>query len=127
MSILVDKNKTYFITLNGYYKKDDRNNVIGFKLGQGDVELKCSVVNRDFESMSKIIEECSIINSVSGKPLLRSGLLSKLIVLNYFKQIEVSSPEENYTIKVNKDTINNLHYDLVKCLAMKWLNFTDGA
>lgn len=127
MSILVNKNITYNIYINGYFKSDENNNIIGFKQGIGDVEIKCIVSNRDFESMSKIIEECSIINSVTGKPLLRSGLLSKLILLNYFKEIQVSSPSDNYTIKINKDTINDLHYDLVKCLATKWLDFTDGA
>lgn len=127
MSILVDKNKTFTLSFNGSYKTDDNNNIIGFKVNDGDVILKAYVVGRDFETMSKIIEECSIINSVTGKPLLRSSLLCKLILLNYFKKIEIESKEENSVIVVNKDSVNKLHYDIVKFLAMKWLEFTDGA
>lgn len=127
MSILIDKNKTFTLSFKGSYKIDENNNIIGFKINDGDVVLKASVIGRDFESMSKIIEECSIINSVTGKPLLRSSLLCKLILLNYFKKIEIISEKENSVIVVNKDSVNKLHYDIVKFMAMKWLEFTDGA
>jgi hypothetical protein len=127
MSILVDKNKTFTLSFNGSFKTDNSNNIIGFKINDGDVLLKAHVTGRDFESMSKVIEECSIINSVTGKPLLRSSLLCKLILLNYFKKIEIESKEENSVIVINKDSVNKIHYDIVKFLAMKWLEFTDGA
>lgn len=127
MSIVVDKNKLFNYQFNGKFKYLN-DQVIGFKIDEnGDVSLNFIFTGRDFETMSKIIEDCSIINSVTGKPLLRSGLFTKLILLNFVKEINLVSEFQNFQISVNQSTLNNLHYDIVKCIAMKWLELTDGA
>jgi hypothetical protein len=88
------------------------------------VFAKC--VGRDFETMSSVIEEASIINSVTGKPLLRSKIFCKLIVSKFVKQIIINSENDQTFLSVNSDTLNNMPYDLVKNIAMKWLSVTDG-
>lgn len=126
MSILVDKNKKFNFEFNTQFKYLN-DEIIGFKLkNDGEVKIKFSFTNRDFETMSNIIEDSSIINSVTGKPLLRSSVFTKLIVLNYIKEITIESENYNASFQINNQNISNIHYDLIKFLAMKWLELTDG-
>jgi diphthamide biosynthesis methyltransferase len=76
--------------------------------------------------MSKIIEDASIINSVNGKPLLRSSVFCKSILISFFKELQVISDKENAIYSVNQDLINKMQYDIVKNLATRWLEITDG-
>ena len=127
MNILIDKNKIFEIRLTGFSVIDNNDNYIGFKLdASGNVDVCAKCVGRDFENMSNVIEEASIINSVTGKPLLRSKVFCKLVVLKFVKQIVVSSNQGETIYSITSELINNLPYDLVKNIAMKWLEVTDG-
>jgi hypothetical protein len=127
MSIFVDKNKLFIVEIVGRYIFDSNGNNIGFKIQKdGDVNIKASASGRDFETMSKIIEDASIINSVNGKPLLRSSVFCKSILLSFFRELQVSSEQENSVYQVNKDLVSKMQYDIVKNLASKWLEITDG-
>ena len=127
MSILINKNQYFTLEIKGYYRRDEQGTIISFKKSSdGNVSLICRYTGRDFDTMSKIIEESSIINSVNGKPLLRSGIFTKLIVLNFFKDINIISENENSTIVIDKDIINKIHYDIIKYMAQKWLELTNG-
>ena len=127
MSIFVDKNKFFIVEIIGRYIYDNNGNNIGFKIHKdGDVTIKASASGRDFETMSKIIEDASIINSVNGKPLLRSSVFCKSILLSFFRELQVSSEQENSVYPVNKDLVNKMQYDIVKNLATRWLEITDG-
>lgn len=127
MSIFVDRNKFFIIEIIGRYIYDNNSDNIGFKIDKdGDVTIKASASGRDFETMSKIIEDASIINSVNGKPLLRSSVFCKSILLSFFRELQVSSEHENSVYPMNKDLVNKMQYDIVKNLATKWLEITDG-
>lgn len=127
MNILIDKNKLFEINLSGFSVIDSNDNYIGFKIDKnGDVSVLAKCSGRDFENMSNVIEEASIINSVTGKPLLRSKVFCKLIVLKFVKQIIISSSQGENIYSINSEVINNMPYDLVKNIAMKWLEVTDG-
>lgn len=127
MSIFVDRNKLFIVEIIGRYIYDNNGNNIGFKIHKdGDVTIKASASGRDFETMSKIIEDASIINSVNGKPLLRSSVFCKSILLSFFRELQVSSEQENSVYPVNKDLVNKMQYDIVKNLATRWLEITDG-
>ena len=127
MSIFIDKNKLFQIEISGTYIKDLTGNNIGFKIVQdGDVIITGYASGRDFERMSKIIEDASIINSVTGKPLLRSSVFCKMIIIHFFKEIHVKQNENILKVPVNQETIKNIQYDLIKKLSQKWLELTDG-
>lgn len=127
MSILIDKNKLFVVEIKGNYIYDSFNNNIGFKIKEdGEVKILALASGRDFERMSKIIEDASIINAVTGKPLLRSSVFCKSIVVSFFREIQVNSEQENSAYPVNIDLVNRLQYDIVKNLATKWLELTDG-
>ena len=127
MSIFIDRNKLFSVIIQGHYIYDSFGNNIGFKIkNDGDVTITAFAAGRDFESMSKIIEDASIINSVNGKPLLRSSVFCKSILLSFFREIRVESENENSVYPVNLDLVNKMQYDIVKNLATKWLEITDG-
>lgn len=127
MGILVNKNEFFDLEIKGNFIIDQFERVIGFKKSEiGSVTLVCKYRGRDFETMSKIIEDSSIINSVNGKPLIRSGVFTKLILLNFFREINVVSENESASYIVDKDLVNQLNYDIVKYLAQKWLELTNG-
>jgi hypothetical protein len=127
MNILIDKNRVFDIEIKGNSVHDSNDNYIGFSINdKGNVSVLAKCVGRDFETMSSVIEEASIINSVTGKPLLRSKIFCKLIVSKFVKQIIINSENDQTFLSVNSDTLNNMPYDLVKNIAMKWLSVTDG-
>lgn len=127
MSILIDKNKTFDISFNGNYILDNNENIIGFKISKnGDVNIKCTCTGRDFERMSSVIENASIINAVNGKPMLRTSVLCRMIMINFVNEIEVSSNEGMQIYSVNTDLVNKIHYDVIKAISQKWLEVTDG-
>jgi hypothetical protein len=84
--------------------------------------------------MSHIIEESTIINSVTGNPLLRTSVLCKMIVYTFFSSIRITSKvliddELKEQTEVHYPDINNVNYiryELVKALAKKWLELTGG-
>lgn len=127
MSILIDKNKTFDISFDGNYILDNNENIIGFKiLKNGDVNIKCTCTGRDFERMSSVIENASIINAVNGKPMLRTSVLCRMIMINFVNEIQVSSNEGMQVYSVNTDLVNKIHYDVIKAISQKWLEVTDG-
>ncbi len=92
----------------------------------GDVEISCKYVGRSFSKMSKVIEDASIINSVTGKPLLRTSILCKLVVSNFIKSIIINDGSSEEVIEVNSDNVNYMQYDIVKEIAKRWLEMTSG-
>jgi hypothetical protein len=93
-----------------------------------DTVIECDVLGRDFEKMSKVIEDSSIINSVTGKPMLRTSILCRSILLFFYKRILVKKRDgsSESEISLSSENINRMDYDIVKELANKWLASTSG-
>jgi hypothetical protein len=47
-------------------------------------------------------------------------------LLSFFREIRIESENENAAYPVNLDLINKMQYDIVKNLASRWLEITDG-
>jgi hypothetical protein len=89
--------------------------------------------------MSAIIEEATIINAVTGNPLLRTSVLCKLVIVSFFstikliKKVEEENEEGEVVIVDNeeifypdKSNVGQIRYELVKALTKKWLEATGG-
>ena len=84
--------------------------------------------------MSHIIEEATIINSVTGNPLLRTSVLCKLILSTFFSSIRITElveiedeiKEQTEVFYPDINNVNHIRYELVKALAKKWLELTGG-
>jgi hypothetical protein len=76
--------------------------------------------------MSNIIEEATIINSVTGNPLLRTSVLCKKVISTFFSSIKIINGEETQTFYPDPNSVNHMRYELVKALTKRWLEVTGG-
>ena len=124
MSIFNNNNFEIVFKYNNIFKN---NNSIGCKIDDnGSYTLKAKAKGRDFESMSKIIEDSSIINSVNGKPMLRTSVLCKNIILKFITEITIESEELSSDIVPTTENIKDMDFNIVKHISKKWLEITSG-
>ena len=140
MSIFVDPSKRFNIEILFDELLSPSNDVIGYKINlNGSCKAVCEAKGRNFAEMSAIIEEATIINAVTGNPLLRTSVLCKLVVASFFSTIKVIKKveEENEEGEVvivdneevfypDKNNVGQMRYELVKALTKKWLETTGG-
>jgi hypothetical protein len=127
MSIFVDAGKRFELKLNCKIIKNDAGEILCYKIDpNGDCEILCDVKGRNFADMSNIIEDATIINSVTGNPLLRTSVLCKNIVTNFFSVIKIVNGENEETYYPDPSNIGQMRYELVKALSKKWLEMTGG-
>jgi hypothetical protein len=135
MSIFVDASKRFELRLKCNIIKDANNEVICYRINpEGLATISCDVKARGFSEMSHIIEEATIINSVTGNPLLRTSVLCKLILSTFFSSIRITElveiedemKEQTEVFYPDINNVNHIRYELVKALAKKWLELTGG-
>ncbi len=140
MSIFVDPSKRFIIELYFDELLSPSNDVIGYKINSnGSCKVICEAKGRNFAEMSAIIEEATIINAVTGNPLLRTSVLCKLVIASFFSTIKLNKKveEENEEGEVvlvdneevfypDKNNVSQMRYELVKALTKKWLEATGG-
>lgn len=135
MSIFVDASKRFELKLNCDVIRDAEKEIICYKISpSGSSVISCDVKARSFSEMSHIIEESTIINSVTGNPLLRTSVLCRMILSTFFSSIRITEKvivddkEEDQTEVYYPDinNVNHMRYELVKALSKKWLELTGG-
>ena len=135
MSIFVDASKRFELRLKCNIIKDANNEVICYRINpEGLTTISCDVKARSFSEMSHIIEEATIINSVTGNPLLRTSVLCKLILSTFFSSIRITElveiedemKEQTEVFYPDINNVNHIRYELVKALSKKWLELTGG-
>jgi len=135
MSIFVDASKRFELRLKCNIFKDANNEVICYRINpEGLATISCDVKARSFSEMSHIIEEATIINSVTGNPLLRTSVLCKLILSTFFSSIRITElieiedeiKEQTEVFYPDINNVNHIRYELVKALSKKWLELTGG-
>lgn len=127
MGIFVNNN---LFDIKIYYKEIYHNDIfVSVKIlneyEHGAFTILCKAKGRDFETMSKILEESTILNSMTGSPMLRISQFYKLVLRNFIKKIIISSDIDE-EIDITVENINNIHYDIVKNIAKKWMIITGG-
>jgi hypothetical protein len=124
MSIFINNNFEIVFKYNNIIKD---NYLIGCKIDEnGSFTLIAKAKGRDFETMSKIIEDSSIINSVNGKPMLRTSVLCKNIILKFITEIRIESEELSSNIVPTTENIKDMDFNIVKQISKKWLEITSG-
>lgn len=91
----------------------------------GSQTLKCQVLGRDFDNMSRILENASIINHINGETLVRRAVFYRAIILRFFKTWNLYDSSNNM-IPIENHIIGKMHDTLVRALAKKWLKMTSG-
>ena len=101
--------------------------LVGIKVSnQGKSKLICKARGRDFDTMSKILEDSTVLNSVNGNAMLRVSNFYKLIIKNFIKEMYLITDDNKEEIIINSDNINSIHYNLVKAISKKWMALTGG-
>jgi hypothetical protein len=101
--------------------------LVGIKISnQGKSKLICKAKGRDFDTMSKILEDSTVLNSVNGNAMLRVSNFYKLIIKNFIKEMYLITDDNKEEIIINSDNINSIHYNLVKAISKKWMALTGG-
>ncbi len=125
MCIFVNPNETFEIIIN--FEQTSYENYVKTKICEnGTYTLVCEASKRDFKTMSTIIEEATIINSVNGKPFLRNKILCFNIMKHFIKSIKVLHIDQEEYFSIDENSINNMEYDIVKAICKKWLEITSG-
>ena len=127
MSIFVDASKRFQISINFDEVKTENGDLICYKFSEsGSNTVVCDVKARNFADMSHIIEEATIINAVTGNPMVRTYILCKLIILSFFKSWNLKDSETGNLIPINNDNIGKTRHEIVRALAQEWLKLTSG-
>lgn len=131
MSIFVDPNQTFPITLNFEYLRSPDGVVTGIRLlseqseGEDVQTLICHAAGRDYDTMSRVLEESTIINHITGQPVVRQSLFCRLIVLRFVRSWNVKDEHGN-PVPIKSETLGKLRYELVRAITREWLKLTSG-
>jgi hypothetical protein len=132
MSIFVNPQETFPVVVKFKVKNTVNDVITSVKIIKNDeeddesVSLICDAKGRDFETMSIILEEATIINAVTGNPMVRTYILCKLIILNFFKSWNLKDAETGDLIPINSENVEKTRHEIVRSLAQEWLRLTSG-
>jgi len=133
MSIYVDPNEIFEIKIKYKEIKDKNNVVVGIKIIKDDINSDdietciCEARGRDFDNMSSVLEVSSVINHITGKPMIQISKFCKMVILKFFTSWNnFISEDSNISIPINNETIGSVHDKIIRELAKQWLLLTDG-
>jgi hypothetical protein len=133
MAIFINSSYTFKVDISFKFLYSSEGDVVGVKVLPDDTEEKdthtivCDVKGRDFGTFSRVMEQATIINHVTGEPMARISILAQQVLLNFFTDWNLKDDETGEKIPINLENVQSMNYNLVKNLAYKWLRITSGA
>ena len=128
MSIFVNED-TFDLSLSYVVHKDDNGNIISASVATpsdiGAEVLNCKVKGRDFDTMSKVMEDATIINHITGKPMVRSAVLCRLILTSFFVSWDAKD-KKGAPKSITMESVGQVDYKIIRVLARRWLRLTGG-
>jgi hypothetical protein len=133
MSIFVNPEETFPVIIRFKIKNVVNDVITAVKIlkpneesDDDTVSLICDAKGRDFETMSNILEEATIINAVTGNPMVRTFVLCKLIILSFFSSWNLKDAETGNVVPITSENIGKTRHEIVRALAQDWLKITSG-
>jgi hypothetical protein len=133
MSIFVNPEETFPIIIRFKIKNIVNEVITSVKIlkpseesDEDTISLICDAKGRDFETMSNILEEATIINAVTGNPMVRTFVLCKLIILSFFTTWNLKDAETGNIVPITSENIGKTRHEIVRALAQEWLKITSG-
>ncbi len=87
-------------------------------------EIICNCKGRDFDTMSRVLEDSTIINHITGQPLIRTRNFYRGIVCNFVKNWNLKDEQTDKTIPITPDVVGQLHDEIPRAIARTWLKLT---
>ena len=133
MSIFVNPEETFQVIIRFKIKNVVNDVVTSVKIlkpsddpDEDTISLVCDAKGRDFETMSNILEEATIINAVTGNPMVRTFVLCKLIILSFFTSWNLKDAETGNIVPITSENIGKTRHEIIRALAQEWLKITSG-
>lgn len=140
MSIFVDPEKMIpiiirYISITNEYGDETGVKIVNDpEIVDGVKTLICKTRGRNFGHMEPVLENCTVINHITGKPMLRTMPLYRAVILTFFAQwgdsynksgeLKPLLNNDGSVMLINEGSIQLMHDSLVKALAKKWLKQT---
>jgi len=87
-------------------------------------ELICVCRGRDFDTMSRILEDATIINHITGNAMVRTRNLYRSIMCNFVKEWNLKDDKTGKSILINAENVGRLHDEIPRYIAREWLRRT---
>ena len=87
-------------------------------------ELVFTCKGRDFETMSRVLEDATIINHITGTPMVRTRNFYRGIICNFVRQWNLVDEANGKPLAITADIVGQMHDDIPRIVARKWLQIT---
>jgi hypothetical protein len=85
-------------------------------------QLVCQMVGRHAEGMSRVLEASTIVNHVTGRPLVRRAVFYRQVMNTFCKGWNLA--DKTGPIPLTADRINHMEDDGLRAVVYKWLQMT---
>ena len=140
MSIFIDKAALIPIIVKFIPVLDDKGRLFACKVLRDDAEddnvkvLICYTRGRDYEKYSQILEEVTVINHITGEPVITARHYYQLLASNFFstwgvfKTVEEAekAAEENKLNIITDEAIKGTDFSIIRALGVKWIKIVSG-
>lgn len=132
MPILVDPNKTFPVRVKYRDVYDALGDAVGVKILPDDTEgedvntFEIHAIGRCGDRLSRLMEECTYFNHVTGRPLIRQRLFQYGVFRHFFKRWNLRDPESGEELPMTEQTLMWLDWGVVRAAVRVWLDTTGG-
>lgn len=127
MSLFIDPNKTFDIRLK--YRTTE---YFGVEFVPNDSvepdcqEIICKCKGRDFDTMSRVLEDATIINHITGEQMVRTRNLYRGIMCGFIRQWNLVDETSGNPLAITPEIIGKMNDDIPRTIARTWLKKTGG-
>jgi hypothetical protein len=132
MPILVDPTLTFPVRVK-YRDVFDRNAIpVGIRILPDDAEgegvhiFEVQAIGRGGDYVSRVMEECTYFNHVTGKPVVRMRLFCYAVFRHFFKKWNLADADSGDPLPMTDQILMWLDWRIVRATVKQWLKITDG-
>jgi hypothetical protein len=124
MSLFVDQNPAIEIRFKFRMIPDGGIEFLSAESDEECDEIICACKGRDFDTMSRVLEDSTIINHITGAAMVRTRNLYRGIVCNFVKMWNLKDEKTEKQIPITPEVVGQMHDEIPRAIAREWLNKT---
>ena len=132
MPILVDPTRTFPVRVKYRDTYSENGDPVGVQVladdasGEGVQTFEVQAIGRAGEFVSRVMEECTYFNHVSGKPVIRMRLFCYAVFRHFFKRWNLCDADSGEMLPMTDQILMWLDWGIVRAMVRKWLKTTGG-